>query len=199
MRRVATAGNMFAQTIGTMIAGGIYSVLLAIAAVTDFRSRRIPNRVCLALAAGGVAYSIETLGPPRGLGFALGGVIVGLALWIPFYALRWLGAGDVKLVAAAGTWLGSVGTMRASVLGALVGGGLSLAMLISQRSARSVAVDVVLLLNTVRRHPSALRVRMRPDQPIGEQAGGGVGQAKLMPYGVALAIGALLAAWVSGR
>ncbi|MDB4874252.1 MAG: type leader peptidase family protein [Gemmatimonadetes bacterium] len=174
---------MFAQTTGTMIAGGIYTILLAIAAVSDFRTRRIPNRVCLALLAGGIAYSVETLGAPRGLGFAIGGVIVGFTIWIPFYALRWLGAGDVKLVAAAGAWLGSIGALRASAVGAAVGGGLSLAVMLWQRSPKRVAADVLLLFNTIRRRPMSLRVRMdTTDQ-------------QLMPYGVALAVGALFAAW----
>lgn len=174
---------MFAQTIGTMIAGGIYSILLAIAAVTDFRTRRIPNRVCLALLAGGIAYSVETLGWPRGLGFAAGGVLVGFGLWVPFYALRWLGAGDVKLVAAAGAWLGSIGALRASALGAVVGGALSLAVMLMHRSPKHVATDVMLLLNTVRRQPTTIRAGMESSDQ------------QLMPYGVALSIGALLAAW----
>src|SRR5581483_9087850 len=166
---------MFSLTNSTLIAGGIYSILLAIAAVSDFRTRRIPNQVCLALAIGGIAFSLSTLGIARGSGFALGGLAGGFAIWIPFYALGWLGAGDVKLIAAAGAWLGSIGVIRASLAGAIVGGGVSLAMLLWQRNPKTVATDVVLLLNTVRRNPRALRLRVD----------GATGIA-LMPYGVAL-------------
>jgi prepilin peptidase CpaA len=174
---------MFVQTIGTAIAGVIYSIILAIAAVSDFRTRRIPNLLCLTLLLGGFAYSIATLGVARGIGFAIGGVLVGFVLWIPFYALQWLGAGDVKLIAAAGAWLGAMGALRASGIGAIVGGGISLMLMLWQRSPKTVALDVLLLFNTIRHRPSGLRIRMTS------------ADVQLMPYGVALSIGALVAGW----
>jgi len=49
LRRNADRGRMFDHDSGTMVAGGIYSILLAIAAISDFRTRRIPNIVVAAL------------------------------------------------------------------------------------------------------------------------------------------------------
>ena len=41
-----------------------------------------------------------------GLGLSLGGWLVGCALFLPWFLLRGMGAGDVKLLAALGAWLG---------------------------------------------------------------------------------------------
>jgi prepilin peptidase CpaA len=42
----------------------------------------------------------------NGLLDGLAGFFTGLFLFLPFYALQWMGAGDVKLMAAVGTFLG---------------------------------------------------------------------------------------------
>ena len=41
-----------------------------------------------------------------GLGWSLVGTIVGLALLLPLYAIGGMGAGDVKLLAGVGAWVG---------------------------------------------------------------------------------------------
>lgn len=178
---------MFDYNTGRLVAGGIYTILLALAALTDFRTRRIPNRVVLALIVGGITYSLTTMSPLYGLGFSTGGLVVGLVVWLPFYALGWLGAGDVKLAAGAGAWLGAFGVLRASLIGAIIGGAISLALMLWQRSAKGVAVDMLLLLDTIRRRPRTLRVTATT-----------AASAQLMPYGVAIALGALAAGWMGG-
>jgi prepilin peptidase CpaA len=124
--------------------------------------------------------------PPFGLGFAVGGLVIGFIIWLPFHIIGWIGAGDVKLAAACGAWLGVHGVLRASLAGAVVGGALALAMLLYQRSLKHVATDVVLMLNSIRQPSAMVRVRgeTMPSAP-----------GALMPYGVALVIGALGVAW----
>jgi len=169
-----------------MLVGAVFTGLLAAIAASDLRSRRIPNRLVLMLTIGGIAFSMSSLPPVYGLGFAVGGLIAGFLLWLPFHALRWIGAGDVKLAAACGAWLGLHGVMRASLVTAIVGGALALCMLLWQRGPNHIAADMILLVNTVRRKPTSIRVR--PDVAS-------VPTAQLMPYGVALVIGALSVAW----
>ena len=79
--------------------------LLGVAAVTDFRARRIPNWVTAAVVLLGFAQSVTqfALTTP---GESLAGLIVGFILTFLMYAVGGRGAGDVKLMAGIGTWLG---------------------------------------------------------------------------------------------
>lgn len=83
-------------------------ILLAVAAAGyDLKTRRIPNRLLLLALAGGAACLVllgDGASPaPRQ---ALAGLGAGFILLVPFYALRWMGAGDVKLMATIGFLLG---------------------------------------------------------------------------------------------
>jgi prepilin peptidase CpaA len=92
-----------------------------LAAIGDLRGRRIPNAVTLPAMAAGLAAHLALGGPPA-LGSALAGLGLALALLIPGWLLKWMGAGDVKLMAAFGAWLAFPQSMIA-VLAALIAGG----------------------------------------------------------------------------
>ena len=83
-----------ASTLFTQPGTGVLIALLAIAAVTDFRTFRIPNW----LTGGGLAFALAlSLTAPAGtanLGEALSGMLVGFLIMVPMYALRAMGAGD---------------------------------------------------------------------------------------------------------
>jgi prepilin peptidase CpaA len=81
-------------------------------AVIDVRTRRVPNMVTLSLAATGLLVAAAGLGP-IGPAAALAGGAAGLALMLPGYLIGGTGAGDVKLLAAAGTLLGPATTFWA--------------------------------------------------------------------------------------
>ena len=74
---------------------------------SDIRRRTISNTNILVIAALGVAVAGMQSSPLSvGLGEAfLAGGLAFLAL-LPFYAIGWMGAADVKLAAALGMWLG---------------------------------------------------------------------------------------------
>ena len=104
------------------LAGGIvFSAILIVAAIGDLRTRRIPNRLVAVLALLGIAYSVARAPGIPGLFQAGGGLLAGLACWLPFYVMGWLGAGDVKLYAAAGAWLGPARAVEGALVGALFG------------------------------------------------------------------------------
>ena len=86
----------------------------------DLRQRRIPNALTFGAAATGIAVQTALLGA-TGLLMALTGLGVGLLILLPGYILRATGAGDVKLMAAAGTFLGPYWVLVAGVLSILVG------------------------------------------------------------------------------
>lgn len=100
------------------------AVLLAAvgaATITDLRSFRIPNYITLPLFAAGILF--HSLSPDgQGAGFALYGAMVGLACLLLFYVLGGIGAGDVKLLAASGAWVGPSAVLVIALVAALLAG-----------------------------------------------------------------------------
>ena len=80
-------------------------VVAAVAAVLDWRFRRIPNWLTVSGFAAGVVVN-TVLFRWHGLREALLGAAVGLGLLFPFVLIRSLGAGDFKLAGALGACLG---------------------------------------------------------------------------------------------
>src|SRR3990170_4623177 len=79
---------------------------VSLAAVAfDVRTRRIPNWLTFGAAAAAFGYAGLHSGL-TGVGIGVLGWLVGAALFFPFFALGGMGAGDVKLLAALGAWLG---------------------------------------------------------------------------------------------
>lgn len=170
--------------------GAVFTLLLAMACVTDVRARRIPNRLVAVIAVAGLVFSGVAVGGWLAVGKSLLGVALGFGIWIVFYAIGVLGAGDVKLAAAAGAWLGVGGIWRASLVAAVAGGALAVFMLARERRMRETVGRIGLSVST----GSLALLRTGPD---GEPTSGPA-RGRPMPYGVALAIGALVAAWFPG-
>ena len=96
---------MFARS-GVDLAFAVSFIVLMVAAATlDVECRRIPNALVLAILLIGVLFALY--GRTRdGTLRVLEGAGMGLGVWIPFWALGMIGAGDVKFFAAASAWLG---------------------------------------------------------------------------------------------
>jgi prepilin peptidase CpaA len=103
--------------------------------VSDLRARRIPNSLVGTLFALGVLVSTASDPVVPGLIRALGGASVGLVVWLPGWLFRMMGAGDVKLFAAAGAWLGPFGALNAALFAAGTGGVLALIWMFGVRGA----------------------------------------------------------------
>jgi prepilin peptidase CpaA len=103
-----------------------------VAAVIDISSRRIPNWVTFAAFLAGVGLNAWLAGP-SGAVLAVAGAALGAALLLPFYAIRAMGAGDVKLLAAIGALLGPQMLVSVAVYGALIGGAMSVVILLIRR------------------------------------------------------------------
>ena len=133
----------------------LLAVLLLLAVYHDVRSRRIPNRLVLAGALAGLL--LNTLLPPGAglltaapgaLGFwpALGGLALGLALLMPMYAIKALGAGDVKLMAMVGAFVGPHSIFFCLLSSLLAGGVLALAVALCQGTLRQAMANAWQLL-----------------------------------------------------
>lgn len=104
-------------------------LVLAVACITDLRSRRIPNVLTVSAAAGFIAYHCG-MGGWDGLLFSLAGLGTGLGVMLVPYALGVMGAGDVKLMAAVGAALGTMGVLWAFLLASLAGGVYAVGVLV---------------------------------------------------------------------
>lgn len=102
------------------------------AAIIDLRTRRVPDRLTLALAATGLALAATGLGRV-GMVAACAGALIGLLLMLPGYLFGATGGGDVKLLAAAGTLLGPADTVWAFVATLMAGGALALVAAVRRR------------------------------------------------------------------
>ncbi len=106
----------------------ILLLILGAAIASDLRWRTIPN--WLTGPSILVGLGLHTfINQWTGLIFSLEGAALGLGLFLIIYVLGWMGAGDVKLYAAVGSFLGPVQTISAAIVIALVGGLLALVIL----------------------------------------------------------------------
>ena len=168
-------------------------IVLLVAVVTDARHRRVPNTLVLTALLAGLL--LNTIGPqpfrdnegifslsPGALGFAksLFGTLVALLVFVPFYAMRILGAGDVKLLTGVGAFAGTVAFLNISLWVLLAGGVLAMARL-------AFTGHPSLLLRNM---AAVMTGKFKPEQTLWR-----------MPYAAAIAMGvAAHAAWVfSGR
>lgn len=94
--------------------------LLSVAAVIDWRTRRIPNWLNLAMLVTGLANACAW-GVPVGPKSAALGVLAGFGLSIVPHLIGARGAGDVKMLAAVGAWVGPMATLQVTLVGAIAG------------------------------------------------------------------------------
>ena len=102
---------------------GVLLVLLAAAAVSDYRTFRIPN----VITGGGIVFALiyNTVVQPEWHAdwtWAPAGMLLGFGAMLPLYVIRAMGAGDVKLMAMVGAFLGVTGTAYALLFSVIAGG-----------------------------------------------------------------------------
>ena len=116
------------ELLGMLLNNPRYSILLVlllVASISDCRSYKIPNWLTFGGSAFALIYSaFMPYSPQLGFGWSLGGFALGLSLMLPLYMLGMMGAGDVKLMAMVGAFLGMTHTLYA-VLFVFVSGGLA--------------------------------------------------------------------------
>ncbi len=136
------------------VAAGLFFIGVTAAAISDVRVRKVSNRLNLSLLFAGLLWRASMLDATA---FAMGlvGVVVGFAmLFVPF-AARWVGAGDVKLLAACGAWLGPYGAFLAGLFGLLGGGLLALGIactagaLVRKDVARNIGASIMTMTSPI--------------------------------------------------
>jgi prepilin peptidase CpaA len=152
----------------------VFPVLVVTGGLRDLVSYIIPNWISLALV-GAFFPAALALGIPLGeigihAAIGAGCLVLGMVM----FALRWIGGGDAKLLAASALWMGWPALGPFGLYTGLAGGGLALTLLY----LRSARVRPYVLVG-----PAWLTRLASPGEGT--------------PYGVAIAIGALCAFPVS--
>lgn len=123
---------IFAENVHLSVLGLISLGLTVLAAaVTDWRTWQIPNRLLVASAVVALMLAIFHSGSPTLRESLLGGA-TGLALLLPLYLLRGMGAGDVKLMAVIGLYAGPLPMIDITLVSFLIGGLWSLRILVAR-------------------------------------------------------------------
>lgn len=165
----------------------LLKVLLAMTAVAaacyDLRIRRIPNWLNLSglLLGLGLNLYFESL---HGLMSSAGGLLLALCIYIPLYALRGMGAGDVKLMAAIGAMVGPSNWLNIFLMTALLGGLISLLLVVVRRRSKQTFLNLAVIV-------SQLTKGKRPADQDAELTIYSQ-KALKMPHGAVIASGVLL-------
>lgn len=181
---IVAAAVLFA--LGLLLLGAVWS---------DVRQRRISN--CLVLAGSCMGIACNGILPegngfasalPGGLGFwgAASGFMAGLGILLPLYMLRAMGAGDVKLMAMVGAFLGPHAVVRVVLATFLVGGAMALAVVLRNGSLGRLLANLRTMLL------AGFFKLMLKEVPTVDAAAVSAGK---LPYAVAIAGGTV--AWVA--
>lgn len=148
----------------------------------DYSQKRVPNWLNAALATSGLITQAAFFGW-MGLGTSVLGLLVGLGVLILPWLFHGMGAGDVKLMAAVGAWLGPWLTLLSFVVGALLAGVVAMVMILATGRAIHAYFNLQTILAKLRRLDTAF------SEVGGAQTFGDTSQ--LLPYGVPLTAGTI--------
>ena len=154
--------------------------LVVAASWTDLRARRIPN--WLVLVAVGLALPVQCYlhGAGAGLREWLLGMLTGGCLFLPLYALRAMGAGDVKLMGAIGAFVGPWAVFKIVLLTFIVGGIWALILIVAGRKMKPALANIREML---------LDMIGRPQQAEPGVEVYGTASVGSLPFAVAIALG----------
>ena len=157
------------MTVLSLVLLSILPVLVIIAGLHDLTTMKIPNWISglLFLAYFPAAFAMGV--PLTTIGVSLALALLVLVVGAGMFAMKWLGGGDAKLIAATALWMGTAGILPLLLYTAMIGGGFCLLLMAARSQLQVFAMN----------GPGWVTRLM---QPKGD-----------LPYGVAIAIGALLA------
>ena len=147
-----------------------FPVGLIAAALKDATSFTIPNWLTLVIAAAFVPAALVLGLPMQTVGVSAVTAVLALVAGIGFFAMRWCGGGDAKLFAACALWLGWPAVLPFLMATGVIGGGLALGLVLARKA---------MLGGLVATGPAWLGRLLEPEEAL--------------PYGVAIALGALVA------
>lgn len=155
------------------LAALVFPALMIVAALCDVTTMTIPNRISLLLVPTFFAAALLARLSPVDIAWHAGVGVAALLVMAGCFAMGWLGGGDAKLLAAASLWVGPGAALPFVAATAVAGGVLALVLLLARTVPWLGAQG-----------PQWLQRLLLPNGAI--------------PYGVAIAAGAICAFPASG-
>lgn len=160
----------------------LVSVVLIIAAWIDGKELRVPNYITLPMILTGLIYQ-TVVGGFGGMGAGLLGMCVGLMCLLPLYAVGGMGAGDVKLMAGIGAWVGWQITAYSFAVSVVVGAFMAVVMVAVSGDWKKHYKQCLLIL-------SEWSLIKNPYE-LSEIATERKARMYLLPYGIPICIGTI--------
>jgi prepilin peptidase CpaA len=151
----------------------------------DLRTRRIPNALTFGAAIAALLFHLASSGA-GGLTMAGAGWLVGAAMFFPFFALGGMGAGDVKLVAALGAWLGPFDAFWLVIYTFAAGGVIAVALALATGYLGRAVLNVLAIL----RYWATVGLRPHPELTLQRSTG------PRLAYAVPVLAGVMVTLWL---
>jgi len=160
------------------------AVILLIAVIYDIWVAKIPNVITFSGIITGIIYHGAAQGL-SGVGFSIAGLLVGGGVFFPFYLLKGMGAGDIKLMGAVGALVDLRGIIPAIVFTALAGGVYAFALIFfNPRALKGLIFGTASMVKT-------LLLTGQLNLPTLFEKG----EKPQVRYGIAIAAGTLFSQW----
>jgi prepilin peptidase CpaA len=166
-----------------LASASLLALLVLVAAIYDIRFRRIPNWLVLTGFCLGIALNTY-FAHVNGFLLSLLGAALALAVYLPFFALRAMGAGDVKLMIAIGAFVGAKNWLILFLMTALLGGILAICLLLMRGGLARAFKNVLFILGQLVR----FRMPHHGDPALDVTHP----HAVTLPHGVSIALGTFL-------
>lgn len=180
---------MIDATLLSPLIGPVAMGVALTAAAIDSQQRRIPNWLTFGAWLVALPVHAAMLGMGEGVLAWSCGWLTGLAIFLPFYLLRGMAAGDVKLMAAVGAWLGASMALEIALTTFVIGGIWALAVTLRQKRMAQLRRNLLSILSTsgqVSRDGDASKPEADASWSVGS-----------LPYGVAIAAGTIAVLFAS--
>jgi prepilin peptidase CpaA len=168
-------------------AWGVVLVACVVGCVTDLRARRLPNVLTLPLWVSGLVFAFATGGLAGGMGALAASVILAVPYVILFVGAGG-GAGDAKMMAGIGAWLGLSQGVYALVVIAMLGGIVGVVWSLCNGSASELFTK---LRTAITGAVGLAYGRLTPGESLAFLPT--AGNSTRIPYGLAICFGALAA------